>query len=469
MQVSIVNYNKLGSGFRLDAEYYKPIYLNLESELRKFKTVALEYLANEIRCGPFGSTILCETYFENGVIVARPFNIVNFTIERENLVFISIDDVKQKKLKTYNEGDIFFSRVGDIRCGVVPKFESAITISPNIIAVKIDKEKINPYYIVAFFNSRYGLPQIERGLKVVAQPTIQTDLIARLRVVQLSSTFQNSIERIFRHYFVLEKQSALLYSQAEQILLAELGLMNWKPKHQLSFVKNFSDSKNADRIDAEYFQPMYDEIVEKVIEYKNGYKTVDEAVKIKDRNFTPKDDVSYKYIELANIAANGHINGFTEAIGKDLPTRARLKVNFGDVIVSAIEGSLSSIALINDDLDNALCSTGFYVINSGIFNSETLLVLLKSSVGQLQLKKGCSGTILTAINKEEFKRILLPNISRNIQEQIKQIISEMYKAKSISITLLDIAKRGVEIAIEQNEVEAEKWINNELEKHKIVL
>ena len=59
----------------------------------------------------------------------------------------------------------------------------------------------------------------------------------------------------------------------------------------------------------------------------------------------------------------------------------------GDVIVSSIEGSLDSIALIRGEYDQALCSTGFHVVNSQTFNSETLLVLLKSIVGQLQLKK----------------------------------------------------------------------------------
>lgn len=141
----------------------------------------------------------------------------------------------------------------------------------------------------------------------------------------------------------------------------------------------------------------------KVKSYKNGYKPLGEIIRIKDKNFTPKDETAYKYIELANISANGNINGFIEARGKELPTRARCRVNSGDVIVSSIEGALSSIALVTDDLDNALCSTGFFVIDSDKINSETLLVLLKSSVGQLQLKKGCSGTILTAIGNEEFK------------------------------------------------------------------
>ena len=108
--------------------------------------------------------------------------------------------------------------------------------------------------------------------------------------------------------------------------------------------------------------------------------------------------------------------------GEDLPTRARRKVAAGDVIVSSIEGSLESIALITEEYDNALCSTGFHVIQSEVLNSKVLLVLLKSIIGQLQLKKGCSGTIfLTAINKEEFSKIAVPaKIKEEKQAEIEQ-------------------------------------------------
>jgi len=89
----------------------------------------------------------------------------------------------------------------------------------------------------------------------------------------------------------------------------------------------------------------------------------------------------------------------------------------------------------------------------------------KSLVGQLQLKKGCSGTILTAIGDDEFKRIILPDIPVSIQSDIKKKITEMYNAKALSNRLLNIAKQGVEIAIEKDEKEAQDWIGMELKKY----
>jgi len=40
----------------------------------------------------------------------------------------------------------------------------------------------------------------------------------------------------------------------------------------------------------------------------------------------------------------------------------------------------------------------------------------------------------------------------------------MYKSKAKSKALLEIAKKGVEMVIEQDETTAEKWINKEVGK-----
>ncbi len=467
MQYSVVKYSSLKNtpSFRLDAEYYHPKALIYEERINQACGTTLKKYGCEIVSGPFGSSLKSEAYLHAGIPFIRISDLRDWIIDDSELIYISKEDHTRLRSSRLQVGDLVLSKVGNT-IGVVSIVTDEIgecNISENNIGIRLPNSLSleKKRFILAFLNSNPGQTQILRAVSGNAQPKLNVSDIENVKVAIFDSQL-NPISELIAESISLIQMSKNLYHKAEKILLSELSLLDWKPKHQLSFVKNFSDSETADRIDAEYFQPMYDELIEKVMQYGNGHKAVDESVKIKDRNFTPKDEVSYKYIELANISANGHINGFIEAMGKDLPTRARLKVNTGDVIVSSIEGSLSSIALINGDLDNALCSTGFYVVNSDIFNSETLLVLLKSPLGQLQLKKGCSGTILTAINKEEFKRVLLPRISESIQEQIKQKISEMYKAKSTSKKLLDIAKRSVEIAIEQGEEEAQKWINEQI-------
>lgn len=65
---------------------------------------------------------------------------------------------------------------------------------------------------------------------------------------------------------------------------------------------------------------------------------------------------------------------------------------------------------------------------------------------------------------DEFKRIILPDLPVSIQSGIKKKITEMYNAKAFSKRLLDIAKRGVKIAIEKNEKDAQSWIEMQLKK-----
>ena len=53
----------------------------------------------------------------------------------------------------------------------------------------------------------------------------------------------------------------------------------------------------------------------------------------------------------------GEILGADPVFGAELPTRARRKVEAGQVIISFIEGSLQSCALITNEFNGALYST----------------------------------------------------------------------------------------------------------------
>lgn len=317
-------------------------------------------------------------------------------------------------------------------------------------------------FLVIFLNSQYGYLQMKRWFTGNIQMHLNLTDSRGIKIPIFSGEFQQRIKNIFSNAIFKKKSSKDKYNNANRILLSELGVYDWRPKPKLSFIKFYSDAEKADRMDAEYFQPKYDEIVAAIKNYAGGWDTMGNLLNIKDKNFTPKEKNQYKYIELANIGGNGEITGCTTAEGQELPTRARRKVNVREVIVSSIEGALSSIAFIPDEYDGALCSTGFYVVDPDAINSETLLVLLKTFVGQEQLKKGCNGTILTAINKDEFENIVLPIIDDNIQEEIQQKIIESSNLRKQSKHLLECAKRAVEIAIEEDEETAEKWLEEEM-------
>lgn len=448
-QISTIHYKDIQEAQRFDAEYFKPEYLEIERKFQYEKS--LEDFSASVVCGPFGSTILNETYQKTGIEVVRPFNIKDGKIEDDNLVYISKGDVAKKGLKVFHEGDLFFARVGDIGVGVLTHEQA--TVSPNIIAVKMKRNLINPYFLSTFFNTRFGTLQIEKGLKVVAQPTISTGLVKKLKVPSVPIQFQNQVESVVKLSYQCQTQSKRLYQEAEELLLQELGLIGHEVRHTLAFSTTKRGVDAAGRIDAEYFQPKYQEIIDKIEAYPGGWASVGDCVRFNDQNYfpniPPRAEKLHKYIALSNVSSLGYIQDYQEELGKNLPSRARRRVHAGEVIISSIEGSLSSCALVESEFDGAICSTGFFVLKSDQLNSETLLLLFKSNIIQELLARGSKGTILTAISKSELKTIKLPLIRKEIQEQIAEKITESCRLRKERKELLERAKLMVEKEIEK--------------------
>lgn len=430
MQHSIVNYLRLKdhSDWRWDSEYLcnEPHY----NPLLEYKSIG-----EILTFSQYGLSIDMNEEHE-GTKIYRMNEISDMFCDRSISKYAEIlpNQIIGFNLKN---NDVLFNRTNSQefvgRTGIFKKFtDEAIVFASYLIRLRSDENQILPEYLTTFLNTKYGIQDAKRRARIsINQSNINAEELKRIKIPLLNIGIQKRIRLLFTQSFEFVNKSESIYSEAEQILLSELGLNNWQVQQTLSFSRTLLETQMLGRIDAEYYQPVYDEIVNKVKSYHGGYKLLGNCLRIKDKNFTPELNANYKYIELSNISENGHINGLMELTGKELPTRARLKVNTGDVIVSSIEGALSSVALINSDLDNALCSTGFFVVQSDEINPEVLLILMKSLIVQLQLKKGCSGTILTAINKDEFKRIILPSINPSVQGLIKKKINEMYDAKKV--------------------------------------
>ena len=349
------------------------------------------------------------------------------------------------------------------KSALVPK-DYEYAYASYLFKVRPKKDLINASTLVTFLNSKYGRIEIEKFSMASNQVNFSPAKFREMRIPNFGKTLNEQVENLSYEAFNMLSNSQDKYSQAETLLLETLNLKDFQPSKEPVNVKNFSESfGSSGRLDAEYYQVKYEDYLEFVQSYSCGVEQLNEICKIKDKNFNPSEKIEYKYIELANIGKSGEIVGCTFDYGSELPTRARRKVNTNDVIISSIEGSLESCALVTKEYDNSLCSTGFYVVKSEKLNPETLLVLFKSEPIQALLKKGCSGTILTAISKTELERIPIPLIDTETQNKIKEQINKSFELRNQSEHLLEVAKTAVEMAIEKDEKTAMEYIVNEIE------
>ncbi|EAK4365066.1 restriction endonuclease subunit S [Campylobacter coli] len=445
---------------RIDSEYFKKEYLENEAIIKIKDNYA--FLENFIVKMTGGATPLGADYPDKGIPFLRVQNIMQNYFNVEDIVYISQQDdeyLKRSRLK-FNDVLLTITGISYGKSAVVER--DLVGANINQHSVKIEVKNINPYFLSTFLNSKFGKLQSDKKITGVTRPALDYQSIKKFLIPIFPMEFQLEIQNLVKDSHKALEESKELYKKAEETLYLELGLDPKNPLQSLLDSKTNipTNSPNISihtlkesflktgRLDSEYYQSKYEDIEKFIKSYPNGYDSFSNIINNKDTNFTPKNNENYSYIELANIGNNGNISEPISDLGKNLPTRARRIVSKGDVIISSIEGSLSSCALITQEFDKHLVSTGFFVLNSKLLNGETLLVMFKSQIFQEYLKKFPSGTILCAINKEELSKILIPKIDPTTQEKIAKYIQESFNLRKKSKQLLDNAKNKVEEQIQ---------------------
>lgn len=353
-----------------------------------------------------------------------------------------------------HDGDVLFNRTNSFewvgRTGIYYQNDDIRrTFASYLVKFIPDEHIILPEYLCAFLNSKFGVWDIKRRARQsINQTNVNPEEVKEIEIPILDIAIQKEIQNSLRKANDYRVASRLQYIEAENKLKEELGINDFAPDSNTINIKQIKESFLASgRLDAEYYSKKYASYLDLIKSYKNGYCTLPQMCDIAEQNYSPIHDKVYKYIELSNISGLGDIKGFSQLIGAELPSRARRVVHTGDVIISSIEGSLQCIALVDANYDSALCSTGFYVLKPRLINPETLLVLFKSEPMQNLLKQQCSGTILTSINYDDLKNIIVPNINKSVQEEIADYIQKSVSLRQQAKQLLEDAKLKVEVAV----------------------
>lgn len=452
-ECSEILFSQLERTNRLDSEFYKKKSLSI---VKLLEDISAKPLTNLIDVSDGNHMSISDKFIDEGIPYYRGQDIHNFFIEDAIPIYIDEEtfNISYMQRSHLKKGDVLLSIVGTIgEVSLVSKNDKATCNCKLAILRPHDIKK--SALIATYLRTKYGFDQINKFKRGAVQMGYLLEDMNQILIPEFSEDLEQIITKAIESVKLLTDQSNKLYADAENCLLSEIGIdISTIPNDGVA-IKSFSESfGNTGRLDAEYYQKKnYN-----VINMLNAKGTVKTLCNIYNKPFTPTGNEYYQYIELANIGKSGEIDGVKSILGEELPSRARRLVKKGYVIVSSVEGSLESCAIISNSYDNALCSTGFYVIDSDNYNSETLLVLLRSQPIQMLLKRGCSGTILTNITKDEFEDIPLPNVSFHTQEIVKEKVSNAYFLREKSKELLKCAQTAVEMAIEQNETIAIAWL-----------
>ena len=324
-----------------------------------------------------------------------------------------------------------------------------------------------PYFISTFLLSKYGQFQSLRESTGNVQLNLFIYKIKEILFPDFTFHFQNVINNICiaaRDKLTLSNN---LYWKVQYILLTELCLENWKPKHKLTFVENYSDTKTSERIDAEYFQPKFDEIVEAIKNYQGGFDTLGNLATIKkciEVGSSEYLDEGIPFIRISNISPFEIKN--EKYISKELYDELKShQPQKGEILLSK-DATLGIAYFLHGNPVKMIPSGGILRIKtkSKKIIPEYLSLVLNSLIVKEQINRDVGGSVILHWRPDQVNNTLIPILKNNKQEIIMNKITESTDLRQKSKTLLEIAKKGVEMAIEKDEITVEKWINSEINK-----
>ncbi|PKL52264.1 MAG: hypothetical protein CVV37_02110 [Nitrospira bacterium HGW-Nitrospira-1] len=164
MQYSIVNWkDHEPTSLRLDAEYYRPIFLQTERQIKSKEWDYLENLSESIKS--FGAYSLCNQfeYIEKGIPFLRCKDIKSGRIDFSDVLYISHDANKLLCKSEVKPKTVLFTMSGTVGNSAIATEEIKYPINSNQdIAKIVTNRQLNPYYFSVFLQSSYGEKQVSR-------------------------------------------------------------------------------------------------------------------------------------------------------------------------------------------------------------------------------------------------------------------------------------------------------------------
>jgi type I restriction enzyme S subunit len=137
-------------------------------------------------------------------------------------------------------------------------------------------------------------------------------------------------------------------------------------------------------------------------------------------------EFAFNYISLEDVDL-GILKGYSEQVFRTAPSRARRKVQKGDILVSTVRPNLKSHLLFTEDGQYWICSTGFSVVraNAQIAHSGYVFFQFFGDHLSRKIEALLSGSNYPAINSADVRALEIPIPSYDEQVAIAAVLSDM--------------------------------------------
>jgi restriction endonuclease S subunit len=452
-EVRLANFLEDNVEFRLDAEYFSK------------RNMELNYILDNASYKKIEEIAFVTDGIHTSIDYSEESNIklVSATSPRENHfdfsrnVFISKEAHLQNPRTALKSGDVIISTVGTIgNCAVITANDLPANSDRHVGIIRIHDKRFLSNYVSTFLVSKYGRFQTFRESTGNVQLNLFIYKIKTLKIADLPIDFQKAVDNMIHLAHNKRKQAQSLYRQAEELLLETLGLQDFQPSRENKAIKTLKESFLATgRLDAEYYQPKYEEIERIIKNYENGYCRLKDIGEFKNGSLISDELYVNKskraYIRIKELSFNQPISDDDVVFIDDgFVATNETVVHTNDFIFATIGNTIGKVNLVPEYYDGSFISN-----NTSRFRSHKIKyhffyeLLFRNILVQEQIQRNFTQTAQPKIGNESLENILIPLVDTAVQQEIAALIKKSFSLRQESERLLSDAKEMVEREIER--------------------
>lgn len=466
LECSEILLSELGDNGRVDAEYYKKIFLKSNNLLNTEKSIV--EIANTTELHTNGAFAEVYNILHNGekgeIPYIRSENVGNFFISGD-LEKISRKSHEQLVYTQTQKNDILVARTGKIGgASIITDSWVDCNSNQNVVNIRLFDNEYSAILTMLFLNTKYGIAQFERASTGNVQPWLNLSLLRKVKIPKFDAHFTKLLEERFAMAQAFFENAQKLYQAAFEMLYAQEIEMST----QNSTVKTLRDTfKTSGRLDAEYYHPKYDALFEYLSKHKTiplggsqGLVSIKKSIEPGSKAYLEE---GIPFIRVSDVDKY-EISTPPIMVSRDIASNIRDLYPKKDTILLSKDGSVGIAYKLEKNIEAITSGALLHltVRNSNVVLPDYLTLVLNSPIVQLQAERDCNGAIIQHWKLSDIEKVLIPILDISVQREISNKVQESFHLRRESKRLLNLAVKTVEMAIEQGEDAALAWVKDKV-------
>jgi len=428
---------------RFDAKYYVvDDFFNSLAATRKINIVTLAELKEQIVSGSY---IDAYTTKEQGIPYLRVGDIKPFSFDENEDDFAYVSPKVDAKIKI-KENDILIARTQATidklgTASIADKHNSNWATSQHTTRIRVDENKISPFYLLAYLNSKFFKAQTALASHGSTRVEFTHSQLSKVRVFIPEKELYNEIVEQVKNVIEYNRQANNLIEEAKEIFKQAISLNNTNTK-QPYFETDLLSLKEFDIWNATCHLPFF---ADNEKELKTKFTTVKlgEITEIKKGDevgssnydvYINKTNTDYAFIRTSDIV-NHEIDLFPDYfVSEHIFNSVSQELKVGDILFTK-DGKIGQTAIVTQT-DKAIIASGIARIrikkNDHNITPEYLFTVLslKETGYNPAIRRTVIGTTIPHLREERLKQIAIPILDKDTIDKISQKIQTAFELKA---------------------------------------